>query len=189
MANENYLLIELITGKAEVTDGTGVFQRPGGTGFVQFAVVNLDTVRGKFERDAPSRNAFTLSEIAQLAAENCHLHLWATSPLLPEALNVMEFWGFTYKSSWIWIKPQMGLGNYWRLGHEFLLLGVRGQLGFLDHSQRSWIEADRTTHSTKPEEVRELIEKVSPGPYLELYGRHAPPNSKWTVYGNQIISD
>jgi N6-adenosine-specific RNA methylase IME4 len=124
--------------------------------------------------------------IAELAAKNCHLHLWATSPLLPEALKVMEAWSFSYKACFIWAKPQIGLGNYWRISHELLLLGVRGKLAFQDHSQRSWLEADRTKHSEKPEQVRELIEKISPSPYLELHGRKPPANSGWTVFGNQI---
>jgi len=127
--------------------------------------------------------------IAALAAKNCHLHLWATSPLLPEALTVISACGFEYKGTFVWVKPQMGMGNYWRISHEILLLGIRGKLEFQDHSQRSWIEADRTKHSEKPEEIRELIEKVNPGPYLEMYGRKPPVNSAWTVYGNEIVSE
>jgi len=124
--------------------------------------------------------------VAELAASNSHLHLWTPSSLLPEALTVMQAWGFQYKTSFVWVKPQIGIGNYWRTAHEFLMLGVRGKLAFLDHAQRSWLEAKRTSHSTKPKAIRELIETVSPGPYLEMYGRTKPANSKWTVYGNQI---
>lgn len=58
---------------------------------------------------------------------------------------------------------------------------------FRDHSQRSWIELDRNGHSAKPEEVREIVELVSPPPYLELYGHSAPTRHDWTVYGNQIL--
>ena len=127
--------------------------------------------------------------VAKLAARDCHLHLWATSPLLPEALTVMKAWGFQYKASFVWTKPQMGIGNYWRISHEFLLFGVRGELAFLDHAQRSWLEAKRTSHSTKPKEIQALIETVSPGPYLEMYGRRRPPNTQWTVCGNQLNDD
>ena len=122
--------------------------------------------------------------VEQIAAENAHLHLWATSSMLPHALEVMEAWGFAYKSSFIWVKPKIGLGNFWRLSHEFLLLGVRGNAVFADRGQRSWIEADRTRHSEKPDEVRQVIEKVSPSPYLEMYGRQARPG--WTVHGDQV---
>ena len=78
------------------------------------------------------------------------------------------------------------MGNYWRVSHEFLLLGVRGRLTFCDRTVRSWLEASRTVHSRKPEAVRLLIERVSPPPYLELYGRAEVPHAPWTVYGNQV---
>lgn len=125
--------------------------------------------------------------VGQIAARNCHLHLWATSPLLPEAFRVMEAWGFQYKSSFCWVKSQIGLGNYFRIAHEILLFGLRGNLAFRDNSQRSWIEAKRTKHSQKPEAVRKIIEQVSPPDYIEMYGRRAPVRPTWTVYGNQIL--
>ena len=55
----------------------------------------------------------------------------------------MEAWGFTYKSVFVWVKPTPGLGNYWRVDTEFLLLGVRGNCPFLDQSPMSWIQAER----------------------------------------------
>ena len=124
--------------------------------------------------------------VSQLCHEQAHLHLWTTNAFLPEAFDVIEAWGFTYKSCFIWVKPQIGIGNYWRVSHEFLLLGVRGQLTFQDKGARSWLESDRTQHSCKPLSVRQLVEKVSPAPYLEMYGRQSPPNKLWTVYGNQV---
>jgi N6-adenosine-specific RNA methylase IME4 len=78
------------------------------------------------------------------------------------------------------------MGNYWRVSHEFLLLGVRGSLTFEDRSIASWLQAPRTVHSRKPGRIRTLIERVSPGPYLELYGREELPDSAWTVYGNRV---
>ena len=125
--------------------------------------------------------------VAELTTDPAHLHLWTTNGFLREAFDVIEAWGFTYKSCMVWVKPQMGIGNYWRVSHEFLLLGVKGGLVFDDHAQMSWVEADRTRHSRKPRVVRERIEKVSPGPYLELYGREVIED--WTVYGNQVEKD
>ncbi|MBL8819352.1 MAG: hypothetical protein JNL58_25195 [Planctomyces sp.] len=78
------------------------------------------------------------------------------------------------------------MGNYWRVSHEYLLLGVRGNLPFRNRTVRSWQTARRTPHSRKPFLFRGLIEHVSPGPYLELYGREEQPNSEGTVYGNQV---
>ena len=129
-----------------------------------------------------------MEPVAGLAAEASHLHLWCPSAILPDALQVVAAWGFEYRSTFVWVKPQLGVGHYWRCSHEILLLAIRGNLPFRDHSQRSWIQADRRRHSEKPDEVRTLIEKVSPGPYLELYGRVVPDNPDWTVYGNQVKS-
>jgi N6-adenosine-specific RNA methylase IME4 len=133
----------------------------------------------------------TLDEISnepveELSEDNAHLHLWTTNAFLLEAFEVMAAWGFDYKSCFIWVKPQIGIGNYWRVSHEFLLFGIRGRLPFLDKGQRSWIEIERTENSRKPAIVRSLIEKVSPGPYLEMYSRQISVNPAWTAYGNQI---
>jgi N6-adenosine-specific RNA methylase IME4 len=124
--------------------------------------------------------------VGELAEPEAHLHLWTTNAFLREAFHVIDAWGFEFKSCLVWIKHELGMGNYWRVSHEFLLLGVRGQLTFQDRTLPSWVQAHRTLHSRKPGLVRELVEKVSPGPYLELYGREELPNSAWTVYGNQV---
>jgi len=124
--------------------------------------------------------------VSDLALDQAHLHLWTTNAFLREAFDVIRAWGFRYKSCLIWIKPQIGMGNYWRVSHEYLLLGVRGNLPFRDNTCRSWHAARRTIHSRKPFLFRGLIERVSPGPYLELYGREDQPRSEWTVYGNQV---
>ena len=123
--------------------------------------------------------------IAELAADDSHLHLWTTNAFLFDARRVMQAWGFEYKSCFVWVKPQMGIGNYWRVSHEFLLLGVRGNAkSFAEHGHMSWKSYDRTKHSSKPEEVRHIIERVSPSPRLELFGRK--PVEDWVVFGNQI---
>ncbi len=131
----------------------------------------------------------TLEEICELpieklACENAHLHLWTTNAFLFDAKRVIEAWGFNYKSCLVWVKPQMGLGNYWRVSHEFLLLGVRGKLRFADRGVKSWLEMSRLRHSEKPAEFRNLLERVCDGPYLELFGRQQVPG--WTVFGNQV---
>lgn len=122
--------------------------------------------------------------IAELAADNAHLHLWTTNAFLFDAKRVIEAWGFEYKSCRVWVKPQMGIGNYWRVSHEFLLLGVRGDCPFLDKSMMSWLEASRGEHSAKPYAFRRDIERVSPGPYIELFARQTAKD--WSSWGNQI---
>lgn len=119
-----------------------------------------------------------------LAAPQAHLHLWTTHSFLFEARQVMEAWGFEYKSVFVWVKPGLGTGYYWRSACEFMLLGIRGACPFRSRSIRNWICIDRGEHGEKPEQVRERVERVSPPPYLELFGRRAVGN--WAVFGNEI---
>lgn len=123
--------------------------------------------------------------IKDLVNDDAHLHLWTTNAFLFESKQVMKSWGFEYKSVFVWVKPQMGIGNYWRVAHEFMLLGVRGDAkSFNERNHKSWMEIDRKKHSEKPEQVRNIVQSVSNGPFLELFGRKAVPG--WTVFGNQI---
>ncbi|CAN5441982.1 MT-A70 family methyltransferase [soil metagenome] len=122
--------------------------------------------------------------VHELAADRAHCHLWTTNAFLLGAMEILDAWGFEYRSAFIWVKPQMGTGNYWRVSHEFMLLGVRGDMTFRDRSMKSWLEVPRTSHSAKPDAVRKLVERASPGPYLELFARS--PVKGWTVFGNQI---
>ena len=124
--------------------------------------------------------------VVELSDDNAHLHLWMTNAFLRDSFKVIEAWGFEYKSCLVWIKDELGMGNYWRVSHEYLLFGVRGKLRFQSNCDRSWLKAQRTSHSRKPSQVRALIEKVSPAPYLELFGRESLPFSSWTVFGNQV---
>jgi N6-adenosine-specific RNA methylase IME4 len=130
-----------------------------------------------------------LTEIAALpvpalTAERSHLHLWTTDCFLEDAIALLKGWGFARRQTLIWCKTQVGIGNYWRSSHEYLLLGIRGGLTFPDKpAVKSYIELPRTEHSVKPAAVRRLIEQVSPGPRLELFGRE--PADGWTVWGNQ----
>jgi N6-adenosine-specific RNA methylase IME4 len=122
--------------------------------------------------------------VRELAAQDSHCHLWTTGTFLPAAFHVLAAWGFSYKGLFTWVKPEIGPGNYWRSASEYMLLGIRGSCPFLDNSVRNWIEARRTRHSEKPEAVRKLVEKVSPKPRLELFGRRTVPG--WTVWGNEV---
>ncbi len=123
--------------------------------------------------------------VRDLAAENAHLHLWTTNAFLFDCPRIFAAWGFEFRSSFVWVKPQMGIGNYWRNSHEILLTAIRGDAKrFNDHSMVSWLECDRGAHSAKPERVRHMLERASCGPYLEMFGRQMADG--WTVWGNQI---
>lgn len=146
--------------------------------------------RSATRRHYKEHNTMSIDDICalpvpQLLADNGHCHLWTTNSFLREAaVDVLEAWGVTYKSCLVWVKPDFGIGNYWRVGHEFLLLGVRGKAPFQDNSQQSWLYQQAGEHSVKPAKIRRLIERCSPGPYLELFGRQEVEN--WTVWGNEI---
>lgn len=125
-------------------------------------------------------------DVCQLAAENAHLWLWVTNATLFAGREVIETWGFTYRSVLTWVKPVYGLGQYLRTASEHLLLGTRGKAPILFRSQPSWLFAPRQEHSHKPEEQYAVIERCSPGPYLELFARKRRPG--WDCWGNEVAS-
>jgi N6-adenosine-specific RNA methylase IME4 len=133
-----------------------------------------------------------LDAVPNHAADNAHLYMWTTSSHLPQAFEVMSAWGFEYKTYLVWVKPQIGMGNYFRTCTELVLFGVRGSMRTQSRDIRNWFEAPRSKHSAKPEVFHELVMKASPGPYLELFSRCTGAGcdcSKcrlgWTVWGNQ----
>jgi len=145
--------------------------------------------RAATKKHYKEHNQLSVEDICQLpikdlTADAAHCHLWTTNGFLREAFDVMAAWGFTYKSCFVWIKPHFGIGNYWRVGHEFMLFGIKGKAPFGDNSQQSWISEPAGEHSVKPAKIRIIIEKCSPGPRLELFGRREVEN--WTVWGNEI---
>ena len=114
----------------------------------------------------------------------CHLHMWTTNSFLKTAIDLMWLWGFTYKSCFVWCKPQMGMGNYWRVSHEFLLFGHTKSEKFKRRDAMSWLIENRSKHSAKPGIVRRIIEEVSPGPYLEMFSRSTADG--WDLFGDQL---
>jgi N6-adenosine-specific RNA methylase IME4 len=135
----------------------------------------------------------SLEEIEKLGeslpvAKDAVLFLWATAPMLPAGLEVMDAWGFRYRTCAIWDKELLGLGYYFRIQHELLLVGKKGKMPVPDTSARtrSVIRQKRTKHSEKPMVVYDIIEKMYPqGSYLELFARREHPN--WTAWGNEIV--
>lgn len=125
--------------------------------------------------------------VGDLADDNAHLYLWCYPATRYVAEDVMRAWGFEYKDEFIWGKDQMGLGQYFRHAHETLLLGVKGKLPVQFKGQRSFTMLPRQDHSHKPEEVHVMIERLSPGPRLELFGRR--PAHGWDIWSNEVDSD
>jgi len=124
--------------------------------------------------------------VQKIADKNCYLFLWATSPALKEALEIMERWGFTYKIvAFVWSKTnqKMGLGHYTRTNHEFVLLGKKGILPRKSMKVKQWIKAPTTIHSKKPNEVRERIAQLYGDiPRIEIFARTKVHG--WDVIGN-----
>jgi N6-adenosine-specific RNA methylase IME4 len=131
--------------------------------------------------------------VVSLAAADCVLFLWATVPMLPHALTVMEAWGFDYKSHCIWAKTTkegnlaLGTGYWFRNCHELLLVGVRGNIPAPAPGTQyaSVIDQFVHEHSAKPECFLEMIEQMFPTlPKIEL-NRRGPPRKNWSAWGNE----
>jgi len=145
-------------------------------------------------RGAPDEHYSTMSlsklkNIKLPDHKNSILFLWATSPQLQEALELLKAWKYKYKTHMIWVKDKIGTGYYFRGQHELLLLGRKGTISVPEEEDRpsSVLHAKRTTHSKKPEEVYGIIEKMYPKmKYLELFARKANPRKRWTYWGNEI---
>lgn len=128
--------------------------------------------------------------VADLAEDDAHLWLWVTNATLRHGYDVAEAWGFTVRSPLTWIKFRLGLGNYLRNATEHLLFATKGKAPVNFRSQPTWVNAPVQDHSHKPEEQYALIERISHGPYLELFARRRPlSRSDWSVWGNEIDSD
>jgi len=142
-------------------------------------------------------STLTLQEIKDIpvglvVADQSHLYLWVPNALLKEGLEVMEAWGFQYKTNIVWHKVRKdgepdgrGVGFYFRNTTELVLFGTRGKLRTLDRgrTQVNILKTQKREHSRKPDELYEIIEECSPGPYLELFARGQRPG--WDQWGNE----
>lgn len=125
--------------------------------------------------------------VADLCNDNAHLYLWVPNGLIPQGLEVMKAWGFEFKTVFTWIKPKLGLGVYLRNASETVLFGTRGKAPILFKAQPNWGFFPVQDHSHKPEEQYAIMERCSPGPYLELFARRRQPG--WDIWGNEVESD
>ena len=115
------------------------------------------------------------------------MFMWTTSPKLAESIDLMRVWKFNYRTSMVWIKDKIGMGYYARQRHEILLIGTRGNLPIPEPENRpdSVINANRTKHSKKPEELYGIIEKMYPEfSKIEIFAREE--RQGWKSFGNQL---
>ena len=131
--------------------------------------------------------------VASIAADTAHLYLWVPNALLPEGIQVMQAWGFNYKSNLVWHKIRKdggsdgrGVGFYFRNVTELILFGVRGKAARTlkpGRTQVNYLKSRKREHSRKPDEQYDIIEVCSPGPFLELFARGE--RKGWVSWGNQ----
>lgn len=159
--------------------------------------------RGQGKGASQHYDTMTTAEIAampvvDLAAADCALFMWGCWPHLPDALAVIEGWGFEYKScGFVWVKQNrravslwpdfedlfLGLGYGTRGNTEFCLRAARGNPKAISRAEPQLILSPRREHSRKPDEQYERIERLYAGPYLELFARTRRPG--WDAWGNQ----
>lgn len=126
--------------------------------------------------------------VADLAAPDAHLWLWAVNGLMEEAHQVVRAWGFRALTIVTWCKPAPGVGHYLRNNTEHVILASRGQAMTPDAKPLStWYVWPRTHHSEKPPAFGDLVEQVSPGPYCELFCRS--PRFGWDAWGKGYESE
>jgi N6-adenosine-specific RNA methylase IME4 len=146
-----------------------------------------ETENRAIENHYPTMELEDIKNIKVPSAENSVLFLWATAPKLIEALEVMNAWGYAYKTQSVWDKELIGSGYWFRGQHEILLVGVKGKFSppIPENRESSVYREKRTQHSKKPTHYYEWIEKAFPNQrYLEMFSRNTF-NEKWSVWGNQ----
>jgi site-specific DNA-methyltransferase (adenine-specific) len=148
---------------------------------------NASAAIGKKHIDYPT---MPISEICalpvhELADTNCTLFMWTTNAFLPESLGVLRHWRFHYKMLFTWCKNN-GMGGHPRNATEHMMIATRGEPAGDRHASATlnWLEHPRLSHSEKPEPFRQIIERISPAPRLELFARKR--SEGWDVWGNQI---
>jgi N6-adenosine-specific RNA methylase IME4 len=123
--------------------------------------------------------------VAQAAEFDAHVYLWATQRYLRDAYDVLDAWGFRHGATLVWSKPPKGVVGTYVCSAEFCLFGRRGSLAHKTRHIGTCFEWPRSGHSAKPEAFIDLVERVSPGPYLELFARRA--RFGWDYWGDESL--
>lgn len=157
---------------------------------------NCDPKMGGITYPTMSLDEIKRLPVGELADKSCALFLWATMPLLPEAIDVIDAWGFRYTTcafTWVKLNPS-GRGIYSGLGHwtngnaELCLFAKRGSPKRIARNVKQIVLAPRGRHSAKPPEVRDrIVQLLGDLPRIELFAREKVPG--WDSWGNEIESD
>jgi N6-adenosine-specific RNA methylase IME4 len=125
--------------------------------------------------------------VSDLAERDAHLYLWTTNRFLRDAYYVAEAWGFTPVKPLVWVKEPMGfMGRPFTSSVEFVLACRRGTLRHTASAGRQWWLWKRGEHSAKPEAFLDIVEQVSPPPYLEMFARRN--RMGWDTWGNEALN-
>ena len=131
--------------------------------------------------------------VQDIASDNCCLFLWATAPLVPEAIDLLTNWGFKYKTvAFTWIKTNKiantlfwGMGNWTRSNPEYVLLGIKGKPKRVVKNVHSVVSSKIRKHSQKPDEIRDrIVQLMGDVPRIELFSRGYYDG--WDVWGNEV---
>ena len=139
---------------------------------------------------SPTYDTMSFNELADLpvsdiAANDCALFMWVVDSHLQTAVDLIQVWGFVYKTiGFIWVKPSIGLGYWTRKQAEICLLGTRGKPKRVNAGISQVIKAPRREHSRKPDETYRCIEELVSGPYLEMFARQK--RDGWESWGNEV---
>jgi N6-adenosine-specific RNA methylase IME4/transposase-like protein len=147
----------------------------------------IESASRAIENHYPTMSLDEICDLEVPAADDCVLFLWVTPPKVAEGIQVLDAWGFNFRTSMVWVKDKIGMGKYVRQQHEWLMIAKRGNFPLPDPEDRpaSVIEAPRGAHSEKPEEIHKIIERMYP--FLdrcELFARK--PRDGWASWGNEI---
>jgi N6-adenosine-specific RNA methylase IME4 len=152
----------------------------------------------KIENQYPTMELDEIKNLRVPSEDNSVLFLWATAPKLQEAMEVLQAWGFNYRTCAIWDKEVIGMGYWFRNQHEILLVGIKGEFSPPEPESRisSILREPRGKHSAKPDFIKYLIGEWYPNKTkIELFARKNQPNLfqqdqiSWAVWGNEIKND
>jgi N6-adenosine-specific RNA methylase IME4 len=131
--------------------------------------------------------AITALPVADLADESAHLYVWTINRYVEDTYSIVRAWGFKPSTLLTWCKRPigMGVGGAYALTTEHVLFARRGTGAFEQREPTSWWEWPRGKHSAKPEAFLDMVERVSPGPRLEMFARRA--RFGWDYWGNESL--
>lgn len=139
--------------------------------------------RKAFPYSTMSNDEITALPVAELAAQDAHLYLWTTNQHIEATYGIARAWGFRPVKPLVWCKPPHGfMGRPFVSSAEFVLFCRRGSLSAIGDAGRQWWEWPRGEHSEKPAAFLDIVERVSPGPYVELFAR--APRLGWDSWGH-----